>query len=204
MKLLVRKFVDLKIALKELEPFIRDGRQVQNGKPFRNFGRMLPREAIANWLLCATANAIDGRQLTFASTDDPIGGDGIIVDQMTDEDFPTEHVMVPVQQSGDAEALILKAIDHKRNKGADAYASGKTLVVFLNAGAGHFFPNRLARALPTPLRFASVWVISLQRVDQDGAYIYGVTLLDVANGDAPALLVRISSTFDAWEVTRVQ
>lgn len=96
MKLLVRKFVDLKIALKELEPFIRDGRQVQNGKPFRNFGRMLPREAIANWLLCATANAIDGRQLTFASTDDPIGGDGIIVDQMTDEDFPTEHVMVPV------------------------------------------------------------------------------------------------------------
>lgn len=109
------------------------GRLIQNGKPFRNFGGMLPREAVVNWLLCATANAIDGRQLTFVSTDDPIGGDGIIVDETTGEDFPTEHVMVPVQQSGaDAEELILKAIDSKRNKGGASYASGKTLVVLLN------------------------------------------------------------------------
>lgn len=190
------------IALKELEPFIRDGRLVQNGKPFRNFGGMLPREAIANWLLCATANAMEDRQLTFVSTDDPIGGDGIIVDEKTGEAFPTEHVMVPVQQSdSEAEALILAAIDSKRNKGAAAYASGKTLVVLLNAGAGQWFPNRLARALPTPLHFATVWAISLQRVDEDGTYNYGVTHLDVTDGEAPVFLVRISPSFESWNVT---
>jgi hypothetical protein len=50
--------------------------------------------------------------------------------------FPTEHILVPAARSGEAvdiEALILKAINDKREKGGAAYASGKTLAVFLNA-----------------------------------------------------------------------
>jgi hypothetical protein len=47
------------------------------------------------------------------------------------------------------------------------------------------------------------WVVGLKRVE-DGAYVYGVTHLDVSNGNAPTFLVRIAPDFDAWEVTDVQ
>jgi hypothetical protein len=36
-------------------------------------------------------------------------------------------------ETGDAEALILNAIEEKRLKGGAAYARGKTLIVFLEA-----------------------------------------------------------------------
>lgn len=114
--------------------------------------------------------------------------------------------MVPRQSGGeeaDAHALILAAIEQKRTKGGAAYASGKTLVVFLDAGAGEWYPNRVARALPDPLHFATVWVVGLQKID-DGNYVYGVTNLDVSNGDAPTFLVLINKDFDGWEVTDLQ
>jgi hypothetical protein len=38
----------------------------------------------------------------------------------------------------------------------EPYASGKTLIVFLDAAVGEWFPNRVARALPDPLYFATV------------------------------------------------
>jgi hypothetical protein len=68
-------------------------------------------------------------------------------------------------QADDAETRILKAIDKKRDKGGAAYAAGKTLIVFLDAGAGTWFPNRVARRLPDPLHFAAVWVVGLQGVE---------------------------------------
>lgn len=112
---------------------------------------MRSREALANWVLCATVNAVDeGRQLSFTTAPDPVGGDGIVLDEKTGDIFPTEHVMVPLQQSGgDAQTLILKAIDDKRSKG-EQYASGMTLVVFVNATTDAWFPNKVARALPDP------------------------------------------------------
>jgi hypothetical protein len=137
---------------------------------------MRSREAVANWLLCATINAVDQGQLTFASTNDLVGGDGIIHDEASGEIFPTEHIMVPPQSGGpdaDGQAQILTAINAKRNKGGAQYASGKTLVVFADADSGEWFPNRVARALPEPLYFEAVWVISLQKVDE-GVYSYGV------------------------------
>jgi hypothetical protein len=193
------------VALKTLEPYVKDATHLQTGRPFQNFGDMRSREALANWLLCVTVNAADQRQLSFTTTNDLIGGDGNILDEKLGEIFPIEHVLVPNQQTGnDAQGLVLQAIDDKRNKGGAAYASGKTLAVFVNAGGGEWFPNRVARALPNPLHFQAVWVISLQKVEADGAYTYGVTHLDVSEGDAPAFLVRISKDFDAWEVTRLQ
>jgi hypothetical protein len=201
----VRKFISMAVALKTLEPYVKSGTHLQTGKPFQNFGDMRSREAIANWLLCATVNAADQRQLSFTTTNDLIGGDGNIQDEKSGEIFPTEHVLVPIQETGsDTQSLILQAIDDKRNKGGAAYASGKTLVVFVNAGGGEWFPNKVARALPNPLHFEAVWAISLQEVDADGAYIYSVTHLDVSEGNAPTFLVRISKDFDAWKVTRRQ
>ncbi len=203
MKYPVRRFKSLEVALKEIEPFVRDGAHLQTGRPFKQLGDMRSREVLANWLVCVTVNAVNGQELTFSS--DPIGGDGIIQDSKTGETWPTEHVMVPRHAAGeddDAKSLILKAIEQKRANGP-AYAEGKTLVVFLDAGAGEWHPNKVARALPDPLFFAAVWVVGLQGVE-DGEYIYGVTLLDLSVGNAQTFLVRISKTFDAWEVTDLQ
>src|SRR5262245_47994634 len=134
MKYPVTRFKSMELALKQIEPFVKNGVHLQSGKPFEKLGGMRSREILANWLLCATINAIEGRRLTFSS--DPTGGDGIVRDEDTGETFPTEHVMVPRQKGGDnadAQALILEAIELKRSKGGEAYASGKTLVVFLDA-----------------------------------------------------------------------
>jgi hypothetical protein len=204
MKYSVTRFKTLAIALKELEPFIGNGKHLQIGKAFKQFGGMRSREMLANWLVCVVTNWADGRQLTFSS--DPTGGDGIIEDTATGETWLTEHVFVPhlpAGQTGDAEALILRKIEDKRRKGGAAYAAGKTLIVFLNAGAGIWYANRIARQLPEPLLFAAVWVVALQVVDA-GEYVYAVTNLDVSDGDAPAFLVRISKEFDAWEISRAQ
>jgi hypothetical protein len=47
------------------------------------------------------------------------------------------------------------------------------------------------------------WVVGLQGIDA-GEYVYGVTNLDLTYGNAPTVLVRISRSFDAWQVTRIQ
>jgi len=166
---------------------------------------MRSREVLANWLICATYNsASQTDRLTFTS--DPFGGDGIIRDNVTEETFPTEHVMVPRARNNNAEdagALILKAVELKRNKGGAAYASGKTLVVFLNGSGGVWIPNTVTKGLPEPLNFEAVWVVSTHGMDE-GRYVYGVSALEMVEGNAPTWLVRIGEDFNAWEVMRVQ
>jgi hypothetical protein len=150
------QFKSLAVALKELEPFVRQGEHLQTGRPFDKFGGMRSREILANWLVCVATNAATEGELTFCS--DPTGGDGIICDVKTGETWPTEHVMVPrlrPGEAGDAETLILNAINLKREKGGAAYAEGKTLIVFLEAGAGVWYPNKVAKQLPDPLLFAT-------------------------------------------------
>ena len=53
--------------------------------------------------------------------------------------------------------LVLAAVAQKQGKGGAAYASGKTLIVFLDSGTGEWFPNRAAKALPKLVDFAAVW-----------------------------------------------
>lgn len=204
MKYRGKRFKSLAIALKELEPFFRDGNLLQTGRPFKKLDGMLPREAVANWLLCAALNSVDGSSWTFGS--DPTGGDGIICDLETNESFKTEHVIVrklPVGQAVDLEALILDAVDQKRRKGGAAYAAGKTLIVFLNAGKGTWLATKVARKLPEPLHFPTVWVVALQGVIA-GEYIYTITNLDLSEGDAPTLFVRINRDFSAWKVSHLR
>ena len=74
--------------VKDLEQFVKNPVLLQTGRPLKQFGNMLPREVLANWLLCATVNAVERRQLVFSS--DPTGGDGIIWDKTAHEIFPTE------------------------------------------------------------------------------------------------------------------
>jgi hypothetical protein len=128
----VTRFKSLKIALKELEPFIRNGQYLQTGKPFKRFGGLRSRELLTNWLLCVVVNSErKADQLTFTS--DPQGGDGIIYDPVTENAWVMEHVMVPRSCGDEArniETRILNAIELKQDRGGRAYASGKTLVVF--------------------------------------------------------------------------
>lgn len=198
MKKKVIRFKNPKTALKELEPYIRDGNHLQTGKPFQNFEDGRSRELLANWLLCAAINAThQGERLTFTSDAD---GDGNIVDTVTEEVFPVEHVMVPSQLSAaDIEPAILKAITKKNNKGGTAYASGKTLVVFSNA-SGAWHPDSLAKQLPQPVHFEAVWVVSLKEV-RDGCYNYYVARLDLSRGHAPVWQIAINGDFSDWKVT---
>lgn len=202
MKYPVTRFKSLKVALKEIEPMVRDPRHLQTGKPLEKFGDMRPREMFANWLLCATFETIENRKLMFYS--DPIGGDGLIRDEATEETWQTEHVYVSQHSKGpDVKALILDAINHKQSNGA-AYCGGKTLVVFLDTpAAGVWFPNEVTKAMPRPLLFAAVWVVGFSMI-QAGSYIYNLTLLDVTDGNAPAFLLQITPDFDAWHVEQIQ
>lgn len=70
MKYPVTRFKSLLVALKEIEPMVRDPRHLQTGKPLEKFGDMRPREMLANWLLCATFKATQSRKLTFYSDPD--------------------------------------------------------------------------------------------------------------------------------------
>ena len=154
MKYPVTQFKSLAVALKEIEPFVRNGQHLQTGKPFEKFGATRSREILANRLVCVATNAATEGKLTFCS--DPIGGDGIIRDAATGETWPTEHVMVPRLRAGqadDAETLILKAIDQKRDKGGAAYAAGKTLIVFLERGRGYLVSKQGCAAIARSLAF---------------------------------------------------
>lgn len=204
MKYPVKRFKSLAIALKELEPFIRDGEHLQTGKPLKKFGGLRSREILANWLLCVAINSEACGKLTFSS--DPLGGDGIILDCATSESWPTEHVLVPKLLPGqtcDLEDLIKEAIKKKCDKGGVAYAGGKTLVVFLNVQGQTWFPNRVARDLPQPLHFPAIWVVGFRGLES-GDYVYHVVNLNMDEGASPVFRVRIESDFENWVVSRIQ
>jgi hypothetical protein len=184
------RFKSLKMALKELEPFIRNGRHLATGRPFKQFGGMLSREVLANW------------QATFSS--DPIGGDGIIHHDASGFAVPTEHVFVPpggAAAAGNIENLILAKIQQKHVKGGgEAYALGKTLVVFLDSGGGAWYPHEVAEQLPDPILFDGIWVVGLYGVVA-GEYTYFATRIDLAG--TPKWRVRIAPDFDDWTVETI-
>jgi hypothetical protein len=137
-KLNATHFKTPEIALKELEPFVRNGRHLYTGQPFKRFGGLRSRELLINWLICAVLNAEKPKN-PFTFTSDPQGGDGIISDRESKIGWPTEHVMVPKATTNDVRditALIVDAVTVKQTKGGEAYARGKVLVVFLDAGLG--------------------------------------------------------------------
>jgi hypothetical protein len=204
MKYAVTGIKSLQAVLKDLGPFIRDGHLIQRGQTFGRIGLNL-RELLGNWLLCVAVNSVTKPPNRLSFTSDPLGGDGIIRDTVTDETWPTEHVLVPRLSSNagkSVEALILEAVDHKQKKGP-TYAKGKTLVVFLNDGNGRvWLPDNVADRLPSPLHFEAAWVVGLQSAEA-GEYVYNVTRLDLSRGHAPVWRVLIGKDFNQWAVEPV-
>lgn len=206
MKHVVTGFISLQAALKELEPYVRNGEHLLTGRDFPSLS-VRSREILANWLICVAANFTwQSNRLALMGTTSVIGGDGIILDTLTEETWVTEHV-ADIRRNQDANSgaveRILSAIDKKRQKGGAAYAQGKTLVVFLLTGGGEWFPTKLAKQLPSPLLFEAVWVVSFESVHA-GEYTYSVTRLDISIGQSPAWRIVINETFDAWQVDAIQ
>lgn len=199
------RFKSMEVALRELEPYIKSGAHLETGKPFKQFGNARSRELVANWMICAAVNAEEGAEERMEFHSDPVGGDGIIVDSKSGESWPTEHVLVPMPRTStvpDIEASIAKAIADKQKKGGAAYATGKTLVVFLNSGGGEWMPTRVTKNLPAH-DFGAVWVVGLCSAD-DGEYVYGVANLHLEIGQAPTWTVHIAKDFGSWSVERKQ
>ena len=197
-----RAFKSMTIALKELEPYIRDGRHLQTGKPFHNFSELRSRELLSNWLICAAVNANTGSDRAMFSSD-PTGGDGLLWDKIMGQSFRTEHVMVPElpDQTAPIDVRILAAIAHKQKRGS-SYGNGKILVVFTNAGSREpWFPNRVAKQLPSPNYFDQIWVTGLEWVE-DGRYVYNLARLEQLH--SPAWRVKIARDFQSWEVEPLQ
>ena len=193
---------NLKVCIKELERFIRDGNHIETGKTFKKFGDLRSREILANWLLCVVIN-FEQKSNQWRICTDPNGGDGILCDGRKNIAWPTEHILVSRSNKAaeDVEALILKHIKKKQDKGGAAYASGKILVVCLNKIGDGWCPNKIAHRLPQKLDFESVWVVGLDSV-VDEQYNYNVTRLD-SNG-CPVWQVHIEKTFDDWKIKKIQ
>lgn len=202
MKQPVKHFKDLKLCLKNLEPFIRNGEHLQTGKPFKEFGGLRSREILGNWLICVVYN-FRWQDDTVLLCTDPSGGDGIIYDNKDKKSFYTEHVLVPRNKIKDenVESLILGAIEKKQNKGSAAYASGKHLIVFVNVDGGLWYPRRVSRKLGEKIDFQGVYVVGLDHID-DGKYTYYVTCLYPSDGES--WHVQIKKDFTDWEVSRKQ
>lgn len=203
----VTTFVSLRHAARELRPLVHRVQPLISGRGFENFGDMRPREALGNLLVCLAANG--GEEGPFGFSSDPIGGDGIIINRVTQETYPTEHVMVlcragQPRPADPAEDLILNGITRKNDRGRD-YAAGKMLVVFVEGLQSEFHPNRLARRLPDPFHFSDLWLVALQEPVTDGSYRYGVARLsDGPNRPAPIYSVHIAPSFEEWTVTQTQ
>jgi hypothetical protein len=207
MKHQVKKFKSLKVALKELEPFIKNGAHLRTGKSFAQLGGLRSREILANWLICVVLNnEVQKDQYEFTS--DPNGGDGVIVETASGHTWETEHVMVPPENYSvgvkeDVTERIIQSIKSKQNKGGAQYASGKQLIVFIESNSGEWNPNRIVSLLPVPLDFDDVWAVGLQKVEAE-EYTYAVTQLDVTSGNAPTWLIRVGADFNSWTVQRIQ
>src|SRR3989338_244518 len=191
---------DLKIALKDMEPYIRGVKHLITGREFTNFSLRL-REVLGIWFVCVVGN-YNGYNLTFQ--EDPTGGDGIIFNIDTKGGTYTEHVSAinnlpnakPVANSDD---FILEKIQDKIDKGKnnDGKYRNKMLVVFIE-GMGNFHPLKIAREINGMHDFSSVWIFALESNDEEYRYI--VIQLSTYLANPLIYKVHIAENFESWTV----
>lgn len=201
---------DFKVALKDFEPMIKNNftKLFLNGREFDNFS-LIPREAWANWLLCAALSEVSGKDITFAEDKK---GDGLIIVKDTFEVIPTEHVSALENKHNPqpkGENRIINAINEKIKKSEDFakkgidYAKGKWLVVFFD-GAEKFYRNKIRESIKGKHNFGSVFCIGLLTI-QDGAYSYLITEFRDSYGDqSKSFKICINKDFTNWKVERIK
>lgn len=187
--------------LKDFESMVKDPRHLWNGRNISNFN-LRPREAWANWLICAVMRHIHGKHITFADDD---SGDGFIVDTRTGGLLKTEHVSALEIPKGKklakGDQRIINAIEKKIAKGP-AYAKNKHLVVFFD-GAGIFIRKNIRETIYGRHNFVSVFCVGLLDSNTEG-YTYITTEFRDSYGDKSASFnVKINNDFTAWDVVQV-
>lgn len=196
----VKQVKDFRLALKDIEPYVKDPHFLIKGREFTNFS-LRPREMWANWLLTAILRKLHGEHITFA--EDP-SGDGFIVDSKTGEVIPTEHVSAlenPLNPLPKGEERVINAINQKIKKGSD-YAKGKWLVVFFD-GAGKFYRNKIRESILGRHGFGAVYIIGLLTSDEKG-YSYLVTEFKDSSGDKSVTFkIDIDINFTDWEISPI-
>ena len=195
----VTQIRDLSAVLRDIAPNIANPKTLHVGRKYTNFS-LLPREVLANWLVCAVMNFADRRDSwTFA--DDPTGGDGLIVGREARTGWPTEHVFIPKSREGKTfEDQLVDAVQLKQKKG-DAYATGKALLIFSDANGGKWYPNRVGRQIEGQHKFDCVWAVGLQQGDGK-ANTYWVVCFTWLH--SAAWLVHVNLDAIEWSVTDIQ
>ena len=194
-----RQIKDMAIALKDMEPMVKDPRFLINGRDILNFS-LRPREAWANWLICSVLQKLHGEDITFAEDTE---GDGIILDQRTGLYVTTEHVSaleIPESKKviPKGEDRIIEAINHKIKRGPD-YAKNKSLIVFFD-GAGEWYRNKVREGINGRHNFDSVYAVGLLISDEDG-YTYSVT--QFFEKHSVSFKVQIDDDFTSWSVEQI-
>jgi hypothetical protein len=192
---------DLKIALKDFEPMVKDPKHFWNGRDIKNFS-LRPREAWSNWLVCAVLRKIQSKDITFMEDDH---GDGFIVYKEESLLFPTEHVSALNIPAGKylpkGEQRIIDAINLKIDKGDD-YAKDKILVVFFD-GAEKFYRNKIRENIFGRHKFEAIFCVGLLDSGEDG-YSYSVTeFRDSFSDKSISHKVEINADFTDWDVTQI-
>ena len=192
---------DFKQVLKDFEPMVKDPRHLWNGRDMSNF-TLRPREAWANWLICAAMRHLQGDDITFADDD---AGDGLIVDRRTGGVIETEHVSALEIPKGkkrpSGEQRIIDAIFEKVARGPE-YAQGKSLVVFFD-GAGSFVRQKIREAIYNKHSYISVFCVGLLESGPTG-YSYVATEFRDSYGDKSASFrIEINSDFTDWSISQV-
>ena len=192
---------DLRIALKDFEPMVKNPQFLWNGREIKNFS-LRPREAWANWLICAVLRKMHGREITFMEDD---AGDGFIVDKDLKLAFQTEHVSALDVPKGrrlpGGEQRIIDAINLKIERGDD-YAREKLLVVFFD-GAGQFFRSKVRESIFGKHNFEAVFCVGLLDSGASG-YSYSVTeFRDSFVDQSVTHKVEVNGDFTDWQITQI-
>jgi len=192
---------DLKVALKDFEMMVKNPKHLWNGRDIKNFN-LRPREAWANWLICAVLSKVHKRSITFMEDDI---GDGFVVDKEKRIVVPTEHVSALDIPKGNrlpsGEHRVIDAINLKIERGSE-YAHNKLLVVFFD-GAGEFFRNKIRESIFERHNFEAVFCVGLLDSGESG-YSYSVTEFRNSFGEQSIThKVEINSDFSDWQVTQV-
>lgn len=197
----IKLIKDLKIALKDFEPMVKNPQHLWNGRVIKNFS-LRPREAWANWLICVVLRKMHKRDITFMEDDK---GDGFIVDKDKKIIVSTEHVSALNIPKGkelpSGEQRVIDAINLKTAKGSD-YAKEKLLVVFFD-GAGEFFRSKIREAIFGKHNFEAVFCVGLLNSGKDG-YSYSVTeFRDSFGNQSVTHKVEINGNFTDWKISQI-
>lgn len=196
----IKLIKNLKIALNDFEPYVKNPDFLIKGREFTNFS-LRPREAWANWLICAVLQKLYGEHITFA---EDRSGDGFFANKKTGEFIPTEHVSAlenPFNKLPEGEDRIIGAINQKINRGP-GYAKGKWLVVFFD-GAGKFYRNKIRENIYGRHGFSSIFCVGLLNSGKNG-YSYVATEFKDFYGDASVTFkIEINGDFTDWKISQI-